>query len=54
MGQLPASVIGLAEQLENATGVDLLKAFRPDEPEAQASITVAASAPDPGAQTAGG
>ena len=31
MGQLPASVIGLAEQLENATGVDLLKALRPDE-----------------------
>ncbi|MCA1692852.1 MAG: hypothetical protein LC733_11890, partial [Actinobacteria bacterium] len=30
MGQLPAAVIGLAEQLENATGVDLLKALRPD------------------------
>ncbi|MBA3268343.1 MAG: flotillin family protein [Acidimicrobiia bacterium] len=30
MGQLPAAVIGLTEQLENATGVDLLKALRPD------------------------
>jgi flotillin len=30
MGQLPAAVIGLAEQLENATGVDLFKAMRPD------------------------
>jgi flotillin len=29
MGQLPASVIGLTEQIENATGVDLLKALRP-------------------------
>jgi flotillin len=30
MSQLPAAVIGLAEQLENATGVDLFKAMRPD------------------------
>ena len=30
MGQLPAAVIGLMEQVENATGVDLLKALRPD------------------------
>lgn len=30
MGQLPAAVISLTEQLENATGVDLLKALRPD------------------------
>jgi len=30
MSQLPAAVIGLTEQLENATGVDLLKALRPD------------------------
>ncbi len=30
MNQLPAAVIGLTEQLENATGVDLLKALRPD------------------------
>ena len=30
MAQLPASVIGLAEQLETATGVDLFKALRPD------------------------
>jgi flotillin len=29
MGQLPAAVIGLAEQIENATGVDLFKAMRP-------------------------
>ena len=33
MSQLPAAVIGLAEQLENATGVDLFKAMRV-EPEA--------------------
>ena len=30
MSQLPASVIGLAEQLETATGVDIFKALRPD------------------------
>ncbi|HEX2048464.1 MAG TPA: SPFH domain-containing protein [Acidimicrobiales bacterium] len=29
MNQLPAAVIGLTEQIENATGVDLLKALRP-------------------------
>jgi len=29
MGQLPAAVISLTEQIENATGVDLLKALRP-------------------------
>jgi len=34
MGQLPAAVIGLAEQLENATGVDLFKALRPDASDA--------------------
>ena len=37
MGQLPAAVIGLTEQIENATGVDLLKALRPN----------AVSRPDP-------
>jgi flotillin len=31
MGQLPAAVIGLTEQIENATGVDLLKALRPSD-----------------------
>ena len=30
MGQLPSAVISLAEQIENATGVDLFKALRPD------------------------
>ena len=30
MGQLPAAVIGLTEQIETATGVDLLKALRPN------------------------
>ena len=30
MGQLPATVIGLTEQIENATGVDLLRALRSD------------------------
>jgi flotillin len=30
MSQLPAAVIGLTEQIENATGVDLLRALRPD------------------------
>ena len=35
MGQLPAAVIGLAEQIENATGVDLFSALRrsPDDVE---------------------
>lgn len=46
MGQLPAAVIGLAEQLENATGVDLLKAMRPD-PTAPALVVV----PEVGAGT---
>jgi flotillin len=31
MGQLPAAVIGLTEQIENATGVDLLRALRDDQ-----------------------
>ena len=35
MTQLPAAVIGLAEQLENATGVDLFKALRPDDAAAE-------------------
>ncbi len=35
MGQLPAAVIGFVEQLENATGVDLLKALRPEGSPAQ-------------------
>jgi flotillin len=30
MNQLPAAVIGLTEQIENATGVDLLRALRPN------------------------
>jgi flotillin len=30
VGQLPAAVIGLVEQLENATGVDLFKSLRPE------------------------
>jgi flotillin len=38
MGQLPSAVIGLAEQLENATGVDLLKALRPDAAPALAVV----------------
>ena len=33
MNQLPATVISLAEQLETATGVDIFKSMRPDEPE---------------------
>jgi flotillin len=36
MGQLPAAVIGLTEQIENATGVDLLKALRPADRTASA------------------
>jgi flotillin len=31
MGQLPGAVINLTEQIENATGVDLLKALRPTD-----------------------
>jgi flotillin len=31
MGQLPAAVISLAEQIENATGVDIFQALRPSE-----------------------
>lgn len=31
MGQLPGAVISLTEQIENATGVDLLKALRTDQ-----------------------
>lgn len=47
MNQLPASVIGLAEQIENATGVDLFKALRPDgdQPERHGN-EIAATATD--------
>jgi flotillin len=38
MGQLPASVISLTEQIENATGVDLLRALRP--PDAGSTLAV--------------
>lgn len=38
MGQLPAAVIGLTEQIENATGVDLLRALRPEEPGAGLAV----------------
>ena len=39
MGQLPAAVIGLAEQIETATGVDLFRALReqPDGPSLDAT-----------------
>ena len=46
MGQLPAAVIGLTEQLENATGVDLLKALRPD-----AGVPALAVVPEVDAET---
>jgi flotillin len=49
MGQLPAAVIGLAEQIENATGVDLFKALRPD-PE-QTGLGPPAADRDPKAPT---
>jgi hypothetical protein len=38
MGQLPAAVIGLAEQLETATGVDLFSALRPATDDAAAEV----------------
>jgi flotillin len=38
MGQLPAAVISLTEQLENATGVDLLKALRPEGANSAAAL----------------
>ena len=38
MGQLPAAVISLTEQLENATGVDLLKALRPEGSNSAAAL----------------
>ena len=41
MGQLPAAVISLTEQIENATGVDLLKALRPGD----GAVTRAATTP---------
>lgn len=40
MGQLPAAVIGLAEQLENATGVDLFKALRPNGDSQSTTMTL--------------
>ena len=46
MGQLPAAVIGLAEQLENATGVDLLKALRPDAIESPLPLAAREPPPD--------
>ncbi len=33
MSQLPGAVVSLSEQIEAATGVDILKSMRPDEPE---------------------
>jgi flotillin len=40
MGQLPGAVINLTEQIENATGVDLLKALRPTAgPSTEAATT---------------
>ena len=44
MTQLPGAVIGLAEQLENATGVDLFKALRPDGAAAPSSSAIDAEA----------
>jgi len=32
VGQLPAAVITITEQIENATGVNILKALQKDEP----------------------
>ena len=51
MSQLPAAVIGLAEQIENATGVDLFKAMRPDAPGGGSSGIVSAVAADPEDET---
>ena len=39
MGQLPAAVIGLAEQIETATGVDLFKALRAQPADSSAGAT---------------
>ncbi len=38
MTQLPAAVIGLTEQIENATGVDILKALRPEGANSAAAV----------------
>ncbi|NNL97229.1 MAG: hypothetical protein HKO63_03400, partial [Acidimicrobiia bacterium] len=32
VGQLPAAVITITEQIENATGINILEALRRDEP----------------------
>ncbi len=45
MGQLPAAVISLTEQLENATGVDLLKALRPEGSNSGAAVGGKVSGP---------
>lgn len=45
MGQLPGAVISLAEQLETATGVDLLKALRPEPAGSSATLTIASEPP---------
>jgi flotillin len=49
MNQLPASVISMLEQLETATGVDLLRSLRPDgeggAPNGQAAAPSAPAAP---------
>ena len=35
MSQLPAAVVSLSEQIDAATGVDILKSMRPDDPESE-------------------
>ena len=37
VAQLPAAVVSLTEQIEAATGVDILKSMRPDDEETDAS-----------------
>ena len=51
MSQLPAAVIGLAEQIENATGVDLFKAMRPDAPGGGSSGVLSAASAEPEDET---
>jgi flotillin len=45
MGQLPASVISLAEQIENATGVDVFSALRPSPDGATTAVAGTSPAP---------
>ena len=39
MAQLPAAVVSLSEQIEAATGIDILQSMRPDDDDDESSVS---------------